>query len=68
MAAKQQKQVDLNDKILTVEDVAKELGCEKKSVYRYINKEGLPMKQRAGQFRILKSTLLTWIDESAAVR
>ena len=61
-----EKQEILEDKILTIEDVAEILNISQISVYRAIKRESLPMKKRGGKLRIMQSDLINWIKVSPA--
>lgn len=57
------KKVDLDDQILNVDDVSKELKVSKVTVYRYIKHRSLPMQKKGKSF-ILRSDLLNWVKNS----
>ena len=54
--------VDMKDELLTVDEVAKFLHCNKTKVYELVNSGVLPCL-RLGRVKVLKSSLLTMLKK-----
>ena len=55
----------LNDRILTITDVATLLKIPKSSVYKLIHESGLPAHRVGKHFRLVQGEVRTWLQKES---
>jgi excisionase family DNA binding protein len=51
------------ERVLTVEEVAQMLRCNRGTIYRLIEEEGLPAFRVGRRYRVLSNLLIGWMEE-----
>ena len=51
------------ERVLTVEEVAEMLRCNRGTIYRLIEEEGLPAFRVGRRYRVLSTLLIGWMEE-----